>query len=274
MVRGLDHVVMPVHDLEAAARAFETLGFTVSPENHHKWGTANRLIQLDGFFLEVLSVADDSLITESEGSYFSFGGFNRAFLKTREGASMLVLDSQNADQDRADFEKVGLKLYDPFSFGRIANRPDGSTAEVGFDLTFVGDPLSPGIGYFTCHNKFPENFWQPVLQKHANGAVAIKAVYIVAEDPSDHHEFLGGFTGQREMRATSLGLEIDSARGQICVLNPRAYRSLIGDQAADALADSLPQIAALEISCSGLSERKVVPASELFGLTVILSPTE
>ncbi len=274
MVRGLDHVVMPVHDLDAAARAFEGLGFTVSPENRHSWGTANRLIQVDGFFLEILSVADDSLITESEGENFSFGGFNRAFLKEREGVSMLVLDSTDPDQDRADFKAAGLELYEPFSFGRIANRPDGSTAEVGFDLTFVSDPLSPQIGYFTCRNKFPENFWQPILQKHANGASAIKAIYMVAEDPSDHHEFLGGFTGQREMRATSLGLEMDTARGLIYVLNPRAYRSLIGDEAAEAMADVLPQIAALEVTCPDLSERRVVPATELFGLTLILSPAE
>lgn len=274
MVRGLDHVVMPVHDLEAAAKAFEELGFTVSPENRHSWGTANRLIQLDGFFLEILTVADDSLITDSEGLSFSFGGFNREFLKTREGASMLVLDSSDPDSDRADFEKAGLKLFDPFSFGRIANRPDGSTAEVGFDLTFVGDPESPEIGYFTCRNKFPENFWQPVLQKHENGAQAIKAVYMVAEDPSDHHEFLGGFTGQREMRATSLGLELDTARGQISVLNPRAYRSLIGDAAADAVSGSLPQIVAIEVACAGVKNRRVVPASELSGLTLILSPAE
>ncbi len=274
MVRGLDHVVMPVHDLEAAARAFEKLGFTVSPENHHSWGTANRLIQLDGFFIEILSVAHDSLITESEGTCFSFGGFNRDFLKKREGASMLVLDSSDPEQDRRDFEKAGLTLFDPFSFGRVANRPDGTTAEVGFDLTIVSDREGPDVGYFTCHNKFPENFWQPVLQSHANGARAIKTVYMIANDPADHHEFLGGFTGQREMRATSLGLEIDTARGQITVLNPRAYRSLIGDAAANGISGALPQIAAIEISCTGLPERRVVPANELFGLTLILSPAD
>ncbi|CTQ64174.1 VOC family protein [Roseibium alexandrii] len=274
MVRGLDHVVMPVHDLEAAAAAFERLGFTASPENRHSWGTANRLIQLDGFFIEILSIADDSLITETQGSTFSFGGFNRAFLKKREGASMLVLDSVDPKIDRSDFERAGLQLYDPFSFERVANRPDGTTAQVGFDLTVVGDPESPEIGYFTCYNRFPENFWQPALQNHANGAQTVKAVYMLAKDPSDHHEFLGGFTGQREMRATSLGLELETARGQVVVLNPRAYRSLIGDKAADAVSGDLPQIAAFEVGCKGLKTRQVVPANDLFGLTLILSPTD
>lgn len=272
MVRGLDHLVVAVRDLDAAARAYSALGFTVSPEIRHDWGTANRLIQLDGFFLEILTVADEILIPEATDKAFSFGAFNRDFLARGEGASMLVLESADPDADRESFGKAGLKVFDPFSFHRIANRPDGTTAEVAFDLTIVANPLSPEIGYFTCHNKYPQNFWQPALQTHANGAEAIKTIYMVAEDPSDHHEFLGGFTGQREMRATSLGLEVDTPRGRISVVSPFAYRALIGAAAADALPGPLPQIAAVEIGCRGLAQKKIVPANDLFGLTVILAP--
>ncbi|MCV0426088.1 MAG: VOC family protein [Roseibium sp.] len=274
MVRGLDHLVVAVNDHEAAGRAFEKLGFTVTPENRHSWGTANRLVQLDGFFVELLSIADPALIPEPEGKTFSFGAFNRDFLKKRQGASMLVLESHDPAQDRQDFERAGLEQFDPFSFERIANLADGSTAKVAFDLTILRDPLSPEIGYFTCHNRYPENFWKPAFQTHENGAGEVRAVYMLAGDPSDHHEFLGGFSGQREMRATSLGLELETPRGKISVLNPTAYRALVGDDAFQSVQGELPLIAALEISCSSLSERKVVPASQLFGLTLILSPAD
>lgn len=271
MLRGLDHIVVAVNDLDAAGKAYEALGFTVTPENRHPWGTANRLIQLDGFFIELLSVADPGLITESAGTTFSFGAFNRSFLTKREGASMLVMESRDAGLDRQDFERAGLSLFDPFSFERVAHLPDGKTAKVAFDLTILRDPLSPEIGYFTCHNKYPENFWKPAFQTHANGAGEIRTIYMVAEDPSDHHEFLGGFTGQREMRATSLGLEVETARGKISVLNPAAYRSLVGESAADALQGELPQIAAIEIGTGSPEETGVFPASRLHGLTLILS---
>jgi len=272
MVRGLDHLVVAVKDLDAAFHAYTALGFTVTPENRHPWGTANRLIQLDGFFIELLSVADPDLIEEPEGSRFSFGAFNRDFLASREGASMLVLESRDPALDRAEFEKAGLEVFDPFSFERTANLADGSTARVAFDLTFLRDPLGPGVGYFTCRNRFPENFWKPDFQRHDNCAQGVGAVYLIAEDPSDHHAFLGGFTGQREMRATSLGLELKTPRGKISVLTPRAYRSLAGDEAANAVRGGLPQIAALEIACAGLAEKRVIAADRLFGLTVILSP--
>ncbi|WP_422376480.1 VOC family protein [Roseibium sp.] len=272
MVRGLDHLVVAVKDLEKAGQAYSDLGFTVTPENRHPWGTANRLVQLDRFFIELLSVAEPEKISETSGNAFSFGAFNRDFLKAREGASMLVLDSTGADGDRSDFHRAGLHLYDPFSFERTAHLADGSTAQVAFDLTLVGDDLSPGIGYFTCHNKFPENFWKPAFQSHANGASSVMAVYMIAADPSDHHEFLGGFTGQREMRATSLGLELETARGDIRVLTPYAYQALVGETAASSVTGDLPQIAALEIACQGLDHKKIVPAEQLFGLTLILSP--
>lgn len=271
MLRGLDHIVVAVHDLAAAGKAYEALGFTVTPENRHPWGTANRLIQLNGFFIELLSVAEPDLITETVGKQFSFGAFNRAFLAQREGASMLVMESRDAGFDRQDFEGLGLSLFEPFSFERVAHLPDGATAKVAFDLTILRDPLSPEIGYFTCHNKYPENFWKRPFQTHDNGAREIKTIYLVAEDPSDHHEFLGGFTGQREMRATSLGLDVETARGRISVLNPAAYRSLVGEGAAEALRGDLPQLSAIEIGTGRADRTGVFPATGMHGLTVILS---
>jgi len=272
MLRGLDHVVVAVRDHNAAGEAFAALGFIVTPENRHSWGTANRLIQLDGFFIELLSVAEPDRIPESDGDSFSFGAFNRDFLTAGEGASMLVLDSSDPEHDRAEFQKAGLRLFEPFSFERVATYADGTTAKVGFDLTFLQDPLGPGIGYFTCRNRYPENFWKPEFQSHANGASAVAAVYLVAADPSDHHEFLGGFAGQREMRATSLGLELRTARGTILVMTPYAYETLVGSQALAAIPGDLPRIAALEVTCRGLAERRVVTADQLCGLTLILTP--
>lgn len=272
MVRGLDHLVVAVRDLDAAAAAWEALGFTVTPEARHSWGTANRLVQLDGFFVELLGVADEALITEADSDVFSFGAFNRDFLKKRQGASMLVLESPDPEADRAAYLEHELKLYEPFWFERKATFPDGTTGKVAFDLTFVGDPLAPEIGFFTCHNRYPETFWRKSFQSHGNGAFGVESVTIVAADPSDHHEFLGGFSGQREMRATSLGLELATPRGRILVLTPGAYSELYGSSAAGDLPGNLPAIAALTITCGAQTERRIIPGHELFGVTLVLEP--
>ncbi|WP_417674604.1 VOC family protein [Roseibium sp.] len=274
MVHGLDHLVVAVQDLDAAGSAWEKLGFTVTPEARHPWGTANRLIQFDGFFVELLSVADESLIREAGTGEFSFGAFNRDFLKKRQGGSMVVFESRDPDQDRASFEKHHLQTYAPFSFEREAKAPDGSVRKVAFDLTFVTDPLAPDIGYFTCRNRFPENFWKAEYQAHANGAASVDEIVLVAKDPCDHHEFLGSLMEQREMRATSLGLELKTPRGRVQVLTPDAYSRLFGQEAFEGLPVDLPAIAALGIKCRGIMARKVIPAQSLFGLTLVLGPTE
>lgn len=272
MVRGLDHLVVAVRDLAAAGGAWEALGFTVTPQAYHPWGTTNRLVQLDGFFVEILAVDDPSKIEEPAGNVFSFGAFNRDFLRAREAASMLVLESTDPAGDRADFERLGLHCFDPFSFERSATFKDGSTGQVAFDLTFVRDEAAPDLGFFTCRNRFPDTFWRPEFQVHANGARCVTEIVMVAEDPADHHEFLGGFTGQRDMRATSLGIELKTPRGKISVLTPAAYEFLFGAEAPVHAPENLPALAALGVGCAELDRRHVIAAQGLYGLTLVLDP--
>ncbi len=62
MSRGLDHIVHAVHDLAAAADFYRRLGFAVGSRNRHPWGTHNHIVQLDGFFVEILTVAEPDLL--------------------------------------------------------------------------------------------------------------------------------------------------------------------------------------------------------------------
>ncbi|NVK35871.1 MAG: VOC family protein [Rhodobacteraceae bacterium] len=270
MARGLDHIVVAVQDLDAVAEKWKALGFTVTPENRHPWGTANRLIQLDGFFIELLKVADNSLIDEPGPHQFSFGAHNREFLKTREGGSMLVSQSLDPDADREDFKALGLKTYEPFSFTRVATFADGSTGRVGFDLTYTTDNALPGLAFFTCHNRYPETFWNKAFQSHENGAQQIKTIYIVSQTPAAHTEFLSGFVG---VGATPKGaedsVEITTPRGMIKVLTKEAAINELGEGAAPKDL-SAPYIAGMEISCASDIMAKTIPAKDLNGLALRL----
>ena len=57
MPRPLDHIVHAVADLDGAADFYRKLGFTVGARNRHSWGTHNYLVQLEGFYIEILTVA-------------------------------------------------------------------------------------------------------------------------------------------------------------------------------------------------------------------------
>lgn len=63
----------------------------------------------------------------------------------------------------------------------------------------------------------------------ANGALGVKAVVAVAEEPADHAELLTKLTGQREMLATSAGLELKLEGGaRLDVLTPTAFAFRFG----------------------------------------------
>jgi len=287
-VRPIDHLVIAVHHLEAAQAAWGRLGFTLTPVARHPFGTANSLVQLNGGYLELLGIADPSAIPPGEAGAFSFAAFNREFLEKRQGLSMLALQSVDPAADRADFEARGLPLYAPFRFERMAQGPDGAERPVAFSLTFTGDARIPNAGFFTCHHERPEDFWRAEYQRHANGALKIESVVMVARDPADFHEFFFYFTGQHDMRSDSLGVTLDTGGGKIEILSPVAVKGLFGEAVE---ADPKPRFVAMRIAVADLDAtravleangvafrsllgRLVVPASEACGVAVAFSEAD
>ena len=197
MPRGLDHVVHAVGDLEGAAGLYRRLGFTVGARNRHSWGTHNHVVQLPGFFIELLTVAEPENLG-TDGFSNLFGRFNQSFLSNQEGLSLLLLESDDAAADAAAFKSAGIGASEVLKFEREGKRPDGAAVKLAFSLAFARDARAPAIGFAVCQQHFPENFWNPAFQQHANTASGIAGVVLVAENPTDHHIFLSAFTGVRD----------------------------------------------------------------------------
>jgi catechol 2,3-dioxygenase-like lactoylglutathione lyase family enzyme len=230
--RGLDHVVHAVRDLDAAAALYRRLGFTVGARNRHSWGTHNHLIQLPGFFVELLTVAEPERLG-ADGFSALFGTFNRLFLKDQEGLSLLILESGDAMADAAAFRAAGIGVSNALSFEREGKRPDGSTVKVGFSLAFARDPKAHSLGFAACQQHYPENFWNPAFQQHANTASAVAGVVLVADNPSEHHDFLAAFSGVRDIAASSNGITTSTPRGDIMITTPAAFRDRFGAEPPD-----------------------------------------
>jgi hypothetical protein len=224
MPRLIDHLVLGTQDLDATGELFAALGFTVGGRNIHPWGTHNRIIQFaDRSFLELITVGEAGLIPPHVTGHFSLGAHVRDALAKRPGLSMLALQGQDARADAATFKAAGLGEFAPFDFERKGHRPDGSEVHVAFSLAFARDERAPDCALFTCQHHFPQNFWSEATQRHANGATGVTRVTIVAENPSDHHIPLAAFTGNREMRATSTGIEVATGHGVIEVVTDAGF---------------------------------------------------
>jgi hypothetical protein len=228
MPHGLDHIVHAVRDLDAAAEFYRRAGFTVGARNRHAWGTHNRIVQLKNCFIEILTVAEPDKIVPHAARSFSFGAFHRDFLAEREGFSMLILNSGNAVEDARSFDAAGIGGFKVFDFAREGTKPDGTPVKVAFSLAFAQDTASPNLRFAVCQHHFPENFWDPAFQTHANGAKAVSGAVMVADNPTDHHIFLKAFTGVQDLHSSSIGVRARTENGDIEIVEQVAFRDQFG----------------------------------------------
>jgi hypothetical protein len=228
MPHGLDHIVHAVRDLDAAAAFYASAGFTVGARNRHSWGTHNRIVQLKNCYIELLTVAEPEKIVPHGARAFSFGAFHRDFLASHEGFSMLLLNSRNAIEDARAFEVAGISDFDVFNFGREGTKPDGTPVKLAFSLAFARDAASPDMGFAVCQHHFPENFWNPAFQTHANGAKTSPGAVLVAGNPSSHQGFIKAFTGVSTADASSAGITARTENGDIDILPPMSFRDRFG----------------------------------------------
>jgi catechol 2,3-dioxygenase-like lactoylglutathione lyase family enzyme len=261
MARGLDHIVHAVSDLDAAADLYRGLGFTVGARNRHPWGTHNHIIQFPGFFIELLTMAEPEKLGE-DGFSKLFAAYNRDFVERHEGLSLLILESKDADSDVAAFRSAEIAGSDVMRFEREGKRPDGATVKVGFSLAFADDRLAPEIHFATCQQHFPENFWNPAFQKHANSVSGIAGIVLVADYPLRHRDFLLAFVGASNAAPTAEGFSIETPRGVIEVTTPAAFLGRFGVRAPEVSRGA--RLAALRFAAADASLLQAVP--ELAGI--------
>ncbi|NMM45565.1 VOC family protein [Rhodospirillaceae bacterium KN72] len=259
--RGIDHLVLAVSNLDRAAETYETLGFTVTPRAIHPWGTSNRLVQLQGSFLEIIEVAEPENLFPHGPRSFSFGTYLDSYLKSREGLAMLVFESRDAQADRDQFAERGLPDLDRFDFERQAILPDGEKVRVAFSLAFVPPPETPEAVFFTCQQHAPEYFWKPAYQTHANGAQTVEEVVMIADDPASLSDLFGKMQVPEAVTLDAEGLTCETMRGRVRVLTPAAYHDWYGTGAMPN-SPATPHFAAMRISVTDLSamERRLTGA--------------
>jgi len=260
MARGLDHIVHAVRDLDAAADLYRRFGFTVGARNRHPWGTHNHIVQLPGFFIDLLAVAEPERLG-TDGFSTMFAAYNRDFVARGEGFSLLILESKDARADAATFSAAGLAASEDLRFERDARRPDGSSVKVGFSLAFAEDKAVHDIHFASCQQHYPENFWNPAFQQHSNSVAGVVGVVVVANQPEQHKQFFEVFADASAV-ARPGGFAIATSRGMIEVVSPAAFLQRFGVKPPDMARGA--RLAALRFAVTQPSRLQAV--SELAGI--------
>lgn len=248
MSRGLDHLVLAVRDLEAAAVHYRALGFTVGARNRHPWGTENHVVQFPGTFLELITVGAEGITDAAWADRSRFASFSRDYLaRYGDGFAMLVVEAQDAAADKLSFDEAGIGGFEPFFFERQATRPDGNVVRVAFTLAFAADTAMPAAGFFATQQHEPQNFWNPDFQTHANGAVKLGGIVMLAAEPAATVPFFEAFTGARAVCASARNMAIVTPRGTVEAMSPDCYRDVFGLEPDLSLADG-PRLAAFKVT--------------------------
>lgn len=266
---GWDHAVIAVRDLEAAARTYEGLGFSMTARAEHPFGTANRLAMLGNTYIELIAVEDESRIPEPSAEDFGFATFVRRYLDTREGLAMMALRVEDADAEAARYAKDGLIAFPAHRFGRLAHLPDGRDKRVSFAAAHALDARMPDLALFGCEHETPDAVWAAGSQTHANGAKDIVGAVIVDPNPTDHHIFYATMLGLRDMRSSSAGIRLEMDRGTLDILTPQAFDARFGVVAGPHGAS--PRLQALRIAADA---SRTVPADEACGVALIFEERE
>lgn len=183
-ILGLDHVVVTVRDLDAAAAQWRRLGFTVSPRGTHSpiLGTGNYTIMFGDDYVELLGI-----LTETEQNKPT-----RDYLAKREGLERAAFTTDDAAAGAAELKSRGFEALGPIHFGRPVELPSGGTGEARFNV--FRWPLNEqpgGLRIFACQHLTRETVWIPELLAHANGVQRIVRLEVLSSDPKAAAEHLG-----------------------------------------------------------------------------------
>jgi len=182
---GLDHVMVLVRDLDAAAQTWRRLGFTVSPRGIHSahMGSGNHTLMLGPDYIELLGVLAET----------PHNAVSRARLAKHEGLERAAFTTDDAAAGAARLRERALAAVGPLDFGRPVELPGGRTTEARFRVfQWPPEEAPAGMRIFACQHVTPEAVWIPELQAHANTAKRIKTVEIVAKAPKASAQHLAG----------------------------------------------------------------------------------
>lgn len=229
--RNVDHLVLPVTNLEVARERLTRLGFNVAPDARHPFGTENACVFFaDGTYLEPLAIGHRETCEKAAlgGNVFVQRDQAFRFRRGEEGFSAIAFATDDSEADHKAFRKHGISAGRQLKFKRMFVDGKGRESEGEFKLAFCADLRSPDSFFFTCERINAPTMDRKNLASHANGAVSIREIALGEPNPTDFQYLLQEVVNQREINSHSFGNEFVSGNANIGVFNAAGLRAWYG----------------------------------------------
>jgi hypothetical protein len=172
-VKGIDHAVIAVRDLDSTQDTFRRMGFTLTPRGHHTLGSENHCVMFGHDYFELLMVPQR---LPGREYYYDFA-------RIGDGLAAIALKTDNARGAYGELSAAALAPSEPVDFSRPVQLPDGARA-ASFRITQLGLEQTPGGQVFLCQHFTRDVVWRPEYQTHANTATGLAAIAILSADVS------------------------------------------------------------------------------------------
>lgn len=228
----LDHIAHFVPDLGAAAHALEALGFAVTPESAHRTqdgpaGSSNVCVMLDRGYLEILAPTFDTPNSRAI----------RAAMQRYAGVHLGCFGTPDAEGEQRRLLAHG---FDPPPLVSLSRPFEGST--VRFSVVRAANGRMPeGRVQFVQHHT-PEAIWRPQYWSHANSAVKLACLLVVADDPLEAAARWAHFAALLP-RPAGAYVHLCTARGSVLIGRRESWAELLGDAPAP------PALAGYALEC-------------------------
>lgn len=223
-ITGIDHVLVAVADLDAAAERWRRLGFALTPRGGHpQWGTANRCIMFAADYLELIGAVGKGAKADQLAGLVRDRG---------AGISGLALASADAAATAAALRRAGVAVGEPQALSRVIESPEGSVRPEFAVLDLPSGTL-PGTAAIVSQHLTPELMRRPEWLEHPNGAVAVVSLTIVTDEPEAARPALEAVFGPASTTATDNTVAVHTGHGLILLARPDEVAQLHPDADLD-----------------------------------------
>jgi catechol 2,3-dioxygenase-like lactoylglutathione lyase family enzyme len=258
MIRGIDHIVIAVRELETAIADYAGLGFTVVRGGRHSGlNTHNALIAFaDGCYCELIAF----LGPPSAAAHWWCEALQRS-----GGLTDFCVQSDSLEDDAAAFRRAGATISAPYAMGR--ERPDGYL--INWELA-VNEGGTRGLVPFFIRDLTPHDERVPRQRTHRNGATGVESLTIAVANINSIrliYEKALGRTGEAIERDDLQAAGVRFALGphELHLIAPRNSYSGV---AAERLRVGGPS--PLEVKLSGSASHGVLDTGRAHGARIVL----
>lgn len=219
-VEAIDHLLTFVPDLDAAARRFEALGFTVTPPSEiTAMGITNRLVLFRDWsgnaahFIEMMAVTDAARLPPPMAR----------LLRGAAGIKSVVLSLTDPAAAQARFAGLGAAFGPPQHVRREWKIDATTSVWPEFDVLL---PVDDVLTFNGCRYRNVELYRRAEWSSHTNGATGFDQVLCAAPDPAAAAGRLAQLLGTEAAGgSTTLGqVEVHFEKREIAAARCEGYR--------------------------------------------------